>query len=120
MVKGRSSLGAARTLFTAGFPSESTSRAYFGAFYAAEAALLVQDVTSSKHSGVISAFNRHIVKDGGLDRTFGAALRALFDARNRADDGPGEVTAEEAREFLDRAEAVLGAVAGWIADRSSE
>jgi uncharacterized protein (UPF0332 family) len=118
LAKGRSSLDAARTLFAADFPSESASRAYFAAFYAAEAALLALGETRSKHSGVISAFGSHVVRKGGLDATFGATLRSLFDVRNRADYGPGIVGADEVRTVLEDAGRFVDAVDAWIGAQS--
>jgi len=40
--------------------------------------------TRSQHSGVMSAFGRIAVKEGGFDATVGAILRKLFDLRWRA------------------------------------
>jgi predicted nucleotidyltransferase len=57
-----------RTLEEALFSAQATSRAYYAAFYAAEAALLSLGETRSKHSGVLSAFGLLVVKQGGSIR----------------------------------------------------
>jgi uncharacterized protein len=119
LVRPRTELEAARTLASAGFRDQATSRAYYGAFYAAEAALLTVGETRSKHSGVVSAFGRVIVKEGGFDAPLGAELRRLFELRNAADyswlDAPqpaGDDTVADATRFVDGVER-------WIAERTT-
>ena len=117
--RARREIEAARTLASAGFRDQATSRAYYGAFYAAEAALLTLGETRSKHSGVVSAFGRVVVKEGGFDPALGAELRRLFELRNAADyswlDMPepadGDVVAD-AQRFVDGVER-------WIAERTT-
>lgn len=67
------------------FPWQAASRAYYGAFYAAEAALLKLGETRSKHSGVLSAFGLMVIKEGGFDPELGGELRRLFELRSVAD-----------------------------------
>ena len=118
LARARTELDAARVLLQAGFSDQATSRAYYAAFFAAEAALLELGESRSKHSGVIAAFGRLVVKDGGFDPAVGADLRRLFELRNAADyswldpatptdDDPVEV----AKRFVDR-------VSAWIGERS--
>ena len=77
LARSRQELGAARLLTEAGFGAQAISRAYFAAFFAAEAALLLLGETRSKHSGVISAFGRRVVREGrsrGVDRAVSALV----------------------------------------------
>ena len=53
--RSRHELAAARLLADNGFPAQAISRAYYAAFYAAEAALLGIGEVRSKHAGVIAA-----------------------------------------------------------------
>ena len=69
IARGDTELLAARHLEEAGFSAQATSRAYYAAFYAAEAALLSLGETRSKHSGVISAFGLLVVKKVALTRS---------------------------------------------------
>jgi uncharacterized protein (UPF0332 family) len=89
-------LAAARLLAGKGFEAQAVSRAYFAAFFAAEAALLVLGETRSKHSGVVSAFVHRLVRAGQVDEEIGRLLRSLFERRNEADYSPVDVPAEEA------------------------
>lgn len=113
--RSREEIAAARLLAEGGFAAQAVSRAYFAAFYAAEAALLPLGVTRSKHAGVISAFDRRVVREGGLDESAGRVLRSLFDRRNHADYAPVEVPREEADRAIGDAERFIDAVDSWLA-----
>jgi uncharacterized protein (UPF0332 family) len=93
-------LAAARHLAAGGFAAQAASRAYYAAFYAAEAALHRLGETRSKHSGVIAAFGQHLVRTGAIDAEAGKLLRSLFDRRSGADydwvDPPSHSDAEAA------------------------
>jgi len=120
LARSRQELEAARLLAESGFGAQAISRAYFAAFFAAEAALLLLGETRSKHSGVISAFGRRVVREGGLEESTGRSLRSLFERRNEADYGSPSVTAEEAEAALADAEQFVDAVASWLDGQSSE
>ena len=113
----REELAAARLLASKGFEAQAVSRAYFAAFFAAEAALLTLGETRSKHSGIISAFVHLLVRGGQLDEEVGRLLRSLFERRNEADYSPVDVPAEEADAAIRDAERVVNAVEGWLARR---
>lgn len=112
--RSRQELDAARVLADAGFPAQAVSRAYYAAFFAAEAALLAQGETRSKHSGVIAAFIRIVVKDGGAAAEAGQLLRSLFDRRNRADYSSDRVPMPEADRAITDAGTVVGHVEAWM------
>jgi uncharacterized protein len=114
LARSRQELGAARLLAEAGFGAQAISRAYFAAFFAAEAALLLLGETRSKHSGVISAFGRRVVREGGLEESTGRLLRSLFERRNEADYGSPSVTVGEAEGAVRDAEQFVDAVASWM------
>jgi uncharacterized protein len=110
----REELAAARFLAGGGFQAQAVSRAYFAAFFAAEAALLALGETRSKHSGVIAAFVRLLVRSGQVHQDAGRLLRSLFERRNQADYAPVEVPAEEADAAIQDAERVVSAVETWL------
>jgi uncharacterized protein (UPF0332 family) len=110
-------LDAAAALTREGFHEAAISRAYYSAFYAAEAALLVLGESRSKHSGVLSAFARLIVLEGGLDPEIGRLLRSLFERRNQADYEAVEASYEEARAAVADAGRVIEEVSGWVGRR---
>lgn len=110
-------LGAAASLKRDDYLPQAVSRCYYAVFYAAEAALLALGEIRSKHSGVISAFQRLVVKEGGMSREMGDVLRRLFEDRNEADYGPAPVPPEEADQAIKDATAFVAAVREWLAAR---
>ncbi|MFL5797667.1 MAG: HEPN domain-containing protein [Actinomycetota bacterium] len=117
LARSRTDLDAARLLADRGFGAQAVSSAYFAAFHAAEAALGRLGETRSKHSGVLSAFGRLVVAQGGLDEDTGRLLRSLFERRNQADYVPVDVPPDEAAAAVADAERFLDAVADWLASR---
>ena len=107
-------LAAARTLLEAGFAAQATSRAYYAAFYAAEACLLTLGETRSKHAAVIAAFAQYFVKAGAFGPEMAHILRSLFDRRLQADYGGPDIPAPDASAALADAEHFVSAVAGWV------
>ena len=75
--KSRKSLAAAASLSKEGFSEAAISRAYYAAFYLAQAALATKDISRSKHSGVIAALGEHLTKKGPLPRRFIRHFKAL-------------------------------------------
>jgi hypothetical protein len=110
-------LAAARLLAGKGFEAQAVSRAYFAAFFAAEAALMALGETRSKHAGVVSAFVHLLIRGGQLDEEIGRLLRSLFERRNEADYSPVDVPPEEADAAIRDAERVVNAVQTWLAQR---
>jgi uncharacterized protein (UPF0332 family) len=117
LARSGTELEAARVLASAGFADQAVSRAYYGAFYAAEAALLAVDETRSKHSGVIAAFGRVVVREGGFDAGLGGELRRLFELRNAADYSWLDAPNPEADDPIAVAKRFVAGVESWIADR---
>lgn len=118
MTRSRREVEAARYLADGGFAAQAVSRAYYAAFHAAEEALLALGETRSKHSGVIAAFERLVVREGGLDPVNGRLLRSLFRRRNEADYGAVPASQEEAAEAVSDADRVVEAVESWLSRRA--
>jgi len=79
------SLEAAELLYEHQKFRSAISRAYYGMFYAVLALLAIQSSATSKHSGVISRFDRDFVKTGHFDKIFSKWLHDAFDLRQRVD-----------------------------------
>lgn len=114
VVRARRELASAWLLADNGFGAQAVSRAYYAAFYAAEAALLHVGETRAKHSGVVSAVGRLLVRERGLDERAGRLLRSLFERRSQADYGLAGVPDQEARRAVDDAEAVVEIIEAWL------
>lgn len=61
------------------------NRVYYAMFYAVMALLVNEPYSSSKHSGVLSYFNRRFVKEGIFSKELGLAINRAFEIRQRAD-----------------------------------
>lgn len=80
------SLEEARYLFAGGKSLRSVAnRIYYGMFYAVLALLIFEPYTSSKHTGVLSYFNKRFVKGGIFPEPMGRALHKAYDLRQRGD-----------------------------------
>ena len=113
--RSRQELAAAQLLADNGFAAQAVSRAYYAAFYAAEAALLHIGVVRAKHAGVVAAVGRLLVGERGLDAEAGRLLRSLFERRGRADYELRAVPAEEGVRAVNDASSVVEAIAAWLA-----
>ena len=68
--KAQVTLQAAKALAMGGFTNSAVSRAYYSMFYLAQALLLEQGLTFSKHGSLLAAFGQHLVKDRASTSTF--------------------------------------------------
>lgn len=104
-------LSSARILFENGKYKDSVSRSYYAMFTAARALLATKDLDSTKHSGIISLFNQHFVKDGVVDVEFGRLLAEAKDMREESDYGDFiTVSKEESEQRLKSAERFIGMI----------
>lgn len=91
------------------------NRFYYAAFYAARALLATKEVDSSRHSGVISLFQKHFVTTGQVSPAHAKALPRSFEKRQNTDYAdfatiaPEEAKSirEDVRAFLDECAALL-------------
>jgi uncharacterized protein (UPF0332 family) len=93
----------------------AVNRFYYSAFYAARALLAIRELDSSRHSGVISLFQKHFVKSGLVSTENAKALPRAFEKRQKGDYGDfSTVTSAEAKsvraevkKFLEECEHVV-------------
>jgi uncharacterized protein (UPF0332 family) len=116
LLKAKESLRAAELLLNEGHADFAAARAYYAMFYVAEALLLGEELSFSKHSAVNAAFGRTFVATQRIPSEFHRFLLDAFTLRNAADYevGPGldEKVAQEqiehARKFIELGEQMLG------------
>jgi uncharacterized protein (UPF0332 family) len=80
--KSRKSLEAAAALLRDGFSESAVSRAYYAAFYLAQAALATKDISRNKHSGVIAAFGESLTKTSILPENLHKLLINLYNSES--------------------------------------
>jgi uncharacterized protein (UPF0332 family) len=103
--KAERSLKTAKEIFQTGEYDFAVSRAYYTIFYMAEAALMTKDLSYSKHSGVIAAFGKHLIKTGVFDKKLHTILKNAFKRRNIGDyEFNIAITKEEAERVINDAE----------------
>ena len=83
--KAGRSFSAAELLLGAGDSDFAASRAYYGCFYVAEALLLSEDMSFSRHGQVVAQYGKHFAKEERLDRRFHRLLDSAFGLRQIAD-----------------------------------
>ncbi len=75
----------ARILAKAARWNTCVNRLYYACFYAVSALLMQQDLSSSKHTGIRSLFNRHYVKTGKVTKEMAQIYNDLFERRQESD-----------------------------------
>ena len=118
-LKAKRSLEAARGHIETGDYDFASSRAYYAAFYAIESLLLANDLSFSKHSAVIAAFNQHFIKTGAFPKEFSTYIARLFRQR-QIGDYEAELTIDlrDAMEDVQIAETVVNAIAAHLAGKN--
>jgi uncharacterized protein (UPF0332 family) len=61
------------------------NRLYYACFYAVSSLLVQDGLSSSKHAGVRSLFNRHYVKTGKVPKNLARTYNDLFERRQESD-----------------------------------
>ena len=105
MERAYETLSSAEVLYHQGQDSASiVNRAYYAMFYAALALLATIGQETSKHSGVISLFDKHFIKSEILPKEMGKFLHRAFDMRHTGDyEDQIELTQEQALQVLESA-----------------
>jgi uncharacterized protein (UPF0332 family) len=104
-----------------GHYSIAVNRAYYAAFYAANALLATRGLARGKHSGTISAFRQSFVKPGLIEPEYSDIYGSLMDDRHVSDydmdtkiePERAESDVQSAREFVARIETYLRQE-GWL------
>ena len=104
IAKASNSIKAAQILFNEKIYDVSTSRAYYAMFYLAEAFLIGEGLSFSKHSAVISKFGQTFAKTNRLPSEYHRYLIEAEQSRIRSDyDASFNPTEVEAKENIERA-----------------
>ena len=88
MKKAESKLEAARVLLNEGKMEDAVSRAYYAAYNAARAILLLLGEEASTHGGVAFKLWTRLVEPGLLEREYARILSRLREAREEGDYTP--------------------------------
>jgi uncharacterized protein (UPF0332 family) len=110
-------LDAARELTAAGHYRDAVNRVYYAMFYCGLALLASKGLGASKHSGVLSLFNRYFIKTGEFPLEDGRHLQEAFELRQGSDYREFvRITLEQAQETLAKAGVFLQHTRRALAD----
>ena len=91
------------------------NRIYYAMFYAVLALLVNEPFQGSKHSGIISYFNRRFIKENIFSSEMGKYLNLAFEARQEVDYKEfSELTAENVQELLRHAKVFVEEVIKYL------
>ena len=101
-------LKAAKDLLSTKSYRDSVSRSYYAMLHAARALLATKGLDAKKHSGVISLFNQHFVKEGIVNREAGSRFIEAKELREDSDyEELAEITKQDAEDTLESAKIFL-------------
>ena len=104
-------LDSAKILYENRKYKDCVSRSYYAMFTAARALLATKGLDSSKHSGIVSLFNQHFVKEGVVNKICGKILAEAKDIREESDYGDFVIISkEEAKHQIENAELFINEV----------
>jgi uncharacterized protein (UPF0332 family) len=83
--RAQGSLDDARLLADAASWNTCVNRLYYGCFYAVSALLARDGLSSSRHAGIRSLFNRNYVRTGVVPRDMARLYNDLFERRQESD-----------------------------------
>jgi len=85
LLRARKTLASAKVLLDTQEYIGTVNRLYYACFYAVTALLETRGLASSKHSGVLSFFNKHFVRTGFVQGELGKFYKDLFERRHEGD-----------------------------------
>ena len=85
IARAKETLEEAKVLADSGHWNACVNRLFYACFYAVSALLSKHNVSSSKHSGIRSFFNQHLVKPGIISKESALIYNLLFERRQEGD-----------------------------------
>lgn len=116
--KSQRAMKSASREFNAGEYDYACSRAYYAAFYLIEGVLLLDSKRFTKHSAVISVFNKDYVKAGVFPVEFSKHIKYLLKRREIGDYSFSiSVGEEDARNCISKVTEMFDAIAQYLKER---
>lgn len=111
-------LNDAKLLFREKSYKSSVNRSYYAIFHGLRAITALDGFDSSKHSGVISYFNKNYVKEGIFDKTVSKKLDTAFRLREKADYQDFVIVSREmAEDQLEKAMTILDTFKPYLEEK---
>jgi len=91
------------------------NRVYYAMFYAVLALIVFEPYSSSKHSGVLSYFNKRFIKEGVFPEELGRLINRAFELRQRGDYREYvEIQYKEVEPLIEKARVFIQAVEDYL------
>lgn len=125
MAKARTACKSARVLLERNDTDGACNRAYYAMYDAAKAGLLAFGVegglgSGKTHSGVLTAFSLHLVKNGPVPREIGRLLKQAEETRIVADYSRDSISPDDALRLVEAAETFVATLAVLQSIHSNE
>lgn len=119
LTEAKETLEEASLLLENGAFRGSVNRSYYAMFYAVLGLLATRSLGTSKHSGVVSLFDREFVKTNVFSKDLSRSLHRAFDERQANDYGEMlEPDRALATGLLAEAQAFVTEIASWLSEKS--
>ena len=110
-----------RYLLAKGKFKASVNRSYYSIFHVLRAVTTLDQFDSSKHSGIISYFNRTYVKTGIFGKEISKMIDTAFRLREKADyEDFAVISREQASGQIEKAEKIMELVEPYLKGKWSE
>lgn len=111
-------LGSAGVLLKEGRYKASVNRSYYAIFHALRSVTALDQYDSSKHSGIISHFNRYFVKEGIFDKKISKLIDTAYRLREKADYQDFVIISKkQAEEQLKKAEEIIEMIRPYLLEK---
>lgn len=96
-------------------PRSIINRTCYAMFYSVLALIVFEPYSSSKHSGVLSYFNKKFIKEGLLPEELGRSINKAFELRQEGDYREYvELTYEQVKPFMEEARVFVQKVKDYL------
>lgn len=121
LMRTKETLEDARILFGKKKLFSTVNRIYYAMFYVVSALLLIRNLSSSKHTGILGLFNKEFVRDGIVSRDLGRFYNEMFEFRQKGDyKDLVRFKREDVRQWLERAENFIQELSGLIGKKKKK
>jgi len=121
MQRAEDSLKAAKIMCDKHMLSFAMNRIYYAMFYSVQAALILKDVSFSKHGQVKAYMNRELVKTGILPLSLGRVFNKAFEYRQKFDYVDfAEPDQELVQSYLKQGREFLDVIKRHLTDQNTE
>lgn len=116
LAQAKDSIKEAEVLLREGMSLRSViNRLYYAIFYAVLALLQEKDVGTSKHSGVITLFDKEFIKTKIFDKDFSKVLHRAFELRQKGDYmEQAEIMKQDVDEIQPKAQEFISKVESYL------